>query len=98
MPIRLARHPRRPRFRRGFLRATEGSAAIEFAMVALPFLFMLFAILELVVVFMLDSVLDNATVETGRLVRTGQASAAGMTATQFKTSVCARMSIFAGDC
>lgn len=67
-------------------------------MVALPFLFMLFSILELGVVFVLDSVLDNATVETGRLVRTGQASAASMTATQFKSSLCARMSVFSADC
>lgn len=67
-------------------------------MVALPFCLMMFAILELGLVFVTDSVLENATIETGRLVRTGQASAQGMTAAQFKSGVCSRMSIFSADC
>ena len=37
---------------------------------------MLFAVLEMALIFTVDSVLDNAAVETGRLVRTGQATAA----------------------
>ncbi len=98
------RSPRRSqkRVRGGFvlslLRASDGSAAVEFGMVALPFIMMIFAILELGLVFVTDSVLDNATQETGRLVRTGQAGAQSMTAAQFKTSLCSRMSIFAPDC
>ncbi|MFC7377361.1 TadE/TadG family type IV pilus assembly protein [Brevundimonas sp. GCM10030266] len=79
-------------------RAREGSAAVEFAMVALPFCLMIFAILELALVFVTDSVLENATIETGRLVRTGQASAQGMSASSFKTAVCSRMSVFSADC
>lgn len=67
-------------------------------MVALPFCLMIFSILELGLVFVLDSVLDNATAETGRLVRTGQAEAASMTPEQFRTSVCSRMSVFSGGC
>jgi len=81
-----------------FLRAREGSAAIEFGMVALPFTLMVFAILELGLVFVTDSILENAAIETGRLVRTGQASASGMTKEQFKTALCSRMSIFSADC
>lgn len=80
------------------MRAREGSSAVEFAMVALPFCLMMFAILELGLVFVTDSVLENATIETGRLVRTGQASARGMDAAQFKAAVCARMSVFSADC
>lgn len=67
-------------------------------MVALPFILMMFAILELGLVFVTDSVLENATIETGRLVRTGQASAQSMNAGTFKTALCSRMSIFASDC
>lgn len=97
-----SRQPRVPARRQGFLArllaTRDGSAAVEFGMVALPFCVMLFAILELGVVFVTDSVLENATIETGRLVRTGQASAQNMTAAQFKTSLCSRMSIFAPDC
>lgn len=90
------------RTRRGFvsslLRASDGSAAVEFGMVALPFVLMVFSILELGLVFVTDSVLENATIDTGRLVRTGQASAQSMNAETFKTSLCGRMSIFAPDC
>lgn len=84
--------------RRGLLRADDGATAVEFGMVALPFIFMMFAIMELAVIFVTDSILENAAIETGRLVRTGQASAQNMTAEQFKASLCSRMSIFSGDC
>jgi len=68
-------------------------------MVALPFCLMMFAILELGLVFVTDSVLENATIETGRLIRTGRAAGLGITtADEFKASLCTRMSIFAPDC
>ena len=47
---------------------------------------------------MLDSALENAVIETGRHVRTGQASAAGYTADTFRTGVCSKMSIFSTGC
>jgi Flp pilus assembly protein TadG len=90
-PFRLIR----PGRRRG---AKEGSAATEFAIVALPFCFMMFAVLELGMVFVIDSVLENATIETGRLVRTGQAESQNFNAATFKTRLCAQMSIFQADC
>lgn len=98
-----SRQPRLPALRRGLLarllKARDGSAAVEFGMVALPFCLMMFAILELGLVFVTDSVLENATIETGRLIRTGRAAGLGVTtADQFKTSLCSRMSIFAPDC
>lgn len=67
-------------------------------MVALPFFFLMFSVLELALVFVIDSVLENAAIETGRLVRTGQAAEKNFTAATFKTSLCGRMSIFASDC
>lgn len=67
-------------------------------MVAAPFFFMLFAILELGLVFVTDSTVENAVLETGRLVRTGQAQTAAMTAAGFKDEVCERMSLLATDC
>lgn len=76
----------------------DGQAAVEFAMVAAPFFFMLFAILEVGLVFLTDSTMENAVQETGRLVRTGQAQTAAMTAQGFKDEVCERMSILAPDC
>lgn len=98
-PFPRRKHRRSPGgFAWRLVRAREGSAAVEFGMVALPFCLMMFAILELGMVFVTDSILENATIETGRLVRTGQASAQSMTEEQFKASLCGRMSIFAGDC
>ena len=85
-------------FVRRFGRATEGATAIEFAFVALPFLFMLFSIFEVGRLYTLNSVLEDATMDAGRLVRTGQAQTGGVTAATFKTAVCDRMSVFSGQC
>lgn len=79
-------------------RRREGAAAVEFAMIALPFFILLFSVLELGIAFVLDSLLETATIETGRLVRTGQAQAKGFDAAKFKTELCSRMSVFEGDC
>ncbi len=67
-------------------------------MVATPFFFMIFAVLELGLVFLVDSVLENAVMETSRLIRTGQADTGNISASQFKTALCAEMSVFQGDC
>lgn len=88
----------RMRLRRGFRKAQDGAVAVEFAFVAFPLCFMLFATLEVGLYFTLDTVLENAVTETGRLIRTGQAGDQGMTRDQFKTRMCAQMSIFAPDC
>ena len=79
-------------------RKREGATAVEFAIVALPFFFMMFALLELGLIFVLDSVLSNALMGSSRLVRTGQAQAATMTAQEFRDDVCGRMSVFATQC
>lgn len=86
------------RFLARFGAARDGATALEFAMVAMPFFFMMFAILELGRVFVLSSTLENATMEAGRMIRTGQVQEGGGTATTFKAAVCGRMSIFEADC
>ena len=85
-------HPRRNR------RDRDGAAAVEFAMVAAPFFFMLFAILELGLIFITSSVLENALHDSARLVRTGQADLNGISESQFETDLCERMSVFQADC
>lgn len=91
---------RRPSIRKSVegRRSREGASAVEFAMVAFPFFFMMFAIIEVGMVFVTDSMLANASMETGRLIRTGQASKSNLTAVQFKEKFCSRMSIFASQC
>lgn len=67
-------------------------------MVAFPFFFMMFAIIEVGMVFVTDSTIANAGMQAGRLIRTGQAAKSNLTAAQFKAEFCSRMSIFSSQC
>ena len=82
----------------GARRAREGAAAVEFAMVALPFFVLLYSLIELGLVFMIDAVAENAVVDATRLVRTGQAYEQGFDATKFKAAFCENMGVFKSDC
>lgn len=80
-------------------RRREGAAAVEFGLVAAPFFFLLFAILELGLVLLLDAVLETAVNDTARMIRTGEADrGGGLDEAGFKAAVCARMGVFSGDC
>ena len=81
-----------------FRRDQNGATAIEFAFVAAPFMFMMFALVELGVLFMMDVTLESAVSQTGRLVRTGQAHERAMGAADFKEEVCSRMGVFEDRC
>ena len=75
----------------GFLRREDGAAAVEFALVAAPFLGLLFAIIETAFVFFAGQSLEYAVSQAGRLIMTGQADTAGYNKTTFKNAVCANM-------
>lgn len=92
---RLARILRLPR---RLARDRDGSTAIEFAFVAMPFFFMMFALLQVGYLFVLSSTLENAVMDTSRRIRTGELQTSGGTAATFKTAMCARMSVFQGSC
>ena len=89
--------PHKGRLRR-FGRDARGAAAIEFAFVAGPFLFMLFAVIELALVFLVSTSLDAASDRAARRIRTGQFQTANETKVQFKTAVCSKMTWLADDC
>src|SRR5579884_3514899 len=55
-----------------FLRRQEGAAAVEFALVALPFFALMFAIIETALVFFAGQSLEAAAAEAGRQIMTGQ--------------------------
>ena len=76
LPSRLARR---------FVRRQDGAAAVEFALVAAPFLALTFAILETAFVFFAQQTLEATTADSARLVMTGQAQTANYTAADFKT-------------
>jgi Flp pilus assembly protein TadG len=77
---------------RGFRHARDGAAAIEFAIVAVPFVIILFAIIETCVIFFAGQILDSATASAAREIRTGKAKQDGWTAARFKQEVCTGLS------
>ena len=85
------------RFLRRARTETRGATAVEFALVAAPFFFLLFAMIEIAAVFFTSTVLENAVLETAREIRTGQVQNGGMTQAQFRDEICDRVSVV-GDC
>src|SRR5262245_3513959 len=81
------------RLLRRFRRDRSGAIAIEFSFIALPFFAMLFAIIETGIVFFAGQVIETAIQDSGRLLFTHQAQDSNMTAAQFKTDVCNRVSV-----
>lgn len=73
---------------RVFHRNTTGASAVEFAIVATPFLLTLLAVIEVAVVFFATFALEGATNQGARLIRTGQAQTQSFDAGRFKTEVC----------
>jgi Flp pilus assembly protein TadG len=76
---------------RRFARRQEGAAAVEFALVAAPFLAMVFAIMETALVFFAGQALETAAADSARLIMTGQAQTQGYSQAKFKEAVCARI-------
>ena len=69
-----AENTRRPRFRlwRKLARSRDGAAAIEFAILAIPYFMIIFAIIETFVAFAAEQLVTNAVNTLGRQLRTGQ--------------------------
>ena len=76
---------------RRFARRQEGAAAVEFALVLLPFLALMFGIIETALVFFATQTLQTAANDAARLIMTGQAQTANYQASDFKTAVCAKI-------
>lgn len=78
---------------RSFSRDDRGAVAIEFAILALPFFTLIYAILETSLVFFAGQVLDSAVQDASRKIRTGQAQsptppAASWGIDDFRDEVC----------
>ena len=76
---------------RRLLGQQDGAAAVEFALVAAPFLALVFAIMETALVFFAGQTLETAAADSARLIMTGQAQTQGFNQAQFKTAVCGKM-------
>ena len=80
------------RLLRRFARREDGIAAVEFGIVAAPFLALMFAIIETALVFFAGQTLETAVADSARLIMTGQAQMSNMSASAFKSQICARLS------
>ena len=76
---------------RRFRRNRHGSAAVEFALVAPVFFALLFAIIEVAIMFFASQVLETITQDSARMIQTGQAQTASYTQAQFQSYVCSQI-------
>ncbi len=79
---------------RRFRRSQNGATAIEFSFIALPFLMLLAAIVELALMLWTSQVLEESVAESSRVLLTGQSKAmytgtASANTAAFKNAVCA---------
>ncbi len=86
------------RLLRRLLRDVRGGEAIEMAIVGAPFIALMFALLELGLVFLVSTTLENATDEAARRIRTGELQTAGGDASTVKSAICAEMDWLGGSC
>ncbi|MGQ2970078.1 MAG: TadE/TadG family type IV pilus assembly protein [Allorhizobium sp.] len=92
---------RRPRFRlwRKLARSRDGAAAIEFAILAVPYFLIIFAIIETFVAFAAEQLVTNAVNTLGRQLRTGQITYqlnrvdTDMDVTKFRRAFCNEVNI-----
>lgn len=84
---------------RRFARAEHGATAVEFAMVSLPLMALIFGVIELAMVLLVCTTLESATESAARMIRTGEfQTSASNTRADFKALVCARMSWLSAKC
>lgn len=79
---------------RRFVRDERGTTAVEFGIVAVPFLALIMAIFETALTFFAGQAFDTAVSNAARLIRTGQAQEDGLTADTFRTKICDQVGSF----
>lgn len=83
---------------RAAARSRDGAAAIEFALLAIPYFVVIFAILETFIAFAAEELVSNAVDTMSRRMRTGQVTynlgrTTDMTQTQFRQAFCNEIAI-----
>ncbi|MFT3997205.1 MAG: pilus assembly protein [Asticcacaulis sp.] len=74
-----------------FWRARDGATALEFAILAAPFIMLLVACFELALVMVCTVSMDMATAKVSREIRTGIVTSGNSSVTTFRTQLCAQM-------
>ncbi len=80
------------------LKDRRGSAAVEFALVAGPLIFLICACVELALIFLLSVTLDSATSIAARGIRTGLTTKDNTSLVQFKQKICDNLGWLSGSC
>lgn len=82
-----------------FARAEQGAAAVEMAMIAAPFFWLLMGMFEVAMIQFAQTTLDYAMGETARQIRTGEFQMDHFTEAQVKARICSEMGrILAANC
>ena len=77
---------------RRYRKSDSGVTAIEFAIVAPPFLALMLAIFEVGIMLFSEYVIEHGVAKAARMIRTGEVQTANMTVTEFKALVCGNLS------
>lgn len=90
----FARMSRQNRGLRRFGRAREGAAAVEFALVAIPFFLLIIGLAEIAMIGFAQTSLNFAVSNVARDIRTGNAQTQGATQTEIHERLCNDMGQF----
>lgn len=74
-----------------FRKSNNGTAALEFALIAPILVFVLMAIVEISMMTFAAISLDGSAIEVARRIRTGQAQASGDAMNDFSTALCSQL-------
>src|SRR6266849_2662091 len=75
----------------GFARREDGAAAVEFAIVAAPFIALLLACVQTALAFFAGQVLESAVADASRQIMTGTAQNANLDQAGFNSVVCGKI-------
>jgi Flp pilus assembly protein TadG len=79
------------RCNRAFLRSEDGTTAVEFGLVAAPFIALLMGTIQTFLVFFAGQQLQSIVTQTSRLILTGQAQDQGLSQNAFAQKLCANV-------
>jgi Flp pilus assembly protein TadG len=78
----------------GFMHRSDGTAAVEFAIVSTPFVALILAVVQVGLIIYASQSLQTAAAAASRLILTGQAQGQNMSQSQFNEAVCGGATLF----
>jgi len=78
---------------RAFVADRTGATAVEFSLIAAPFLALVVALIQTFLVFFAQQLLEQVVIQSSRSILTGQAQGQNLTQSQFAQLVCSNVAI-----